>query len=436
MVKTINSFSRNYEVVNQEQYLSINFKSIWKQFRQEPTTLWLLCGYIFFEYVRPQSIYPFIDILPWSKILVAGTLISSFISKEIFPSSSCLTKYFWGLMIAVLLSSIFAVFPGVAFEFINIPFNWIIIYYLFIRIVTTKFRFFVIILLLMLASFKMSQHGAISWAMRGFAFSRWGVAGAPGIFGNAADLGVQMLIILPFSIIFIKKYYYSWSFPKKLFWGLFPVTVITTIIAIGERNTLIGLTAICLVTAFTSRKRIRNMILMTIFAIAIIAAMPKELLDRFNTAGIDETSESRLMYWKRGIEFYKAYPVLGIGYNNWIPYYSSLYPEESQLVRREKVAHSTPITVLAELGIFGFIFYYGIAFKTIILNIKSIKLARLNGEAIWRDIPFALNIGMVGFLTTSIFITVTFYPFLFIQASLSAGLYNTLLRENKNISIG
>lgn len=419
-------------MITSKEYLSIDIKAIWQQLKQEPFTFWFFCGYLFFEYVRPQSIYTFIDFLPWTRLFVIGAAIGSFLSKEVVPSSLSLIKYYWGLIIVVFLSSVFAEFPNHAFAEFTAVLNWLIIYYLFIRIVTTKFRFFIVMLLIMLASYKMSQHAAISFARRGFTFERWGIAGTPGFFGNAADLGVQMLIILPLSVFFVKECYSCWGSFKKFFFIFLPITVLITIIATGERNTLVGLAAICVAAALSAKNRMRNIFLMSVFAACFIAITPQELLDRFETSGKDGTSISRLTYWKRGIVFFEEHPLLGIGYNNWVPYYLKYHPGESLRGEKQEVAHSTPITILAELGIFGFVFYYGIAIKTILINVQSIKISNGRTRDIWRCIPFALNMGLIGFLTASIFITVTFYPFLFIQASLSAAFYNVLLRDNQN----
>ena len=416
-------------MISPQDYYTLDVKALWTQLKREPLHFWCLCGYLFFEYVRPQSLYTSIDILPWAKLFVIGALIGSFLSKEAVPGTSTLTKYYWGLIITVFLSSLLAEFQEIAFADITIVLNWLIIYYLFIRIVTTEFRFFIVLLLILLASYKMSQHAAISFASRGFTFERWGIAGGAGFFGNAADLGVQMLIILPLSIALVTACYSTWGTIKKLFFIIFPITVVLTIIATGERNTLVGLAALCLVAALSAKNRLRNIFLMTVFAFNLVAVMPQALIDRFDMAGKDETSLSRLVYWNRGIEFFKEHPVLGIGYNNWQPYYTKYYPGESLRGEWQEVAHSTPITVMAELGIVGVLFYYGIACNTFLINLRSIRLSRPNMHEIWRNIPFALNIGLVGFLTASIFLSITFYPFLFIQASLSAALYNVLSRE-------
>jgi O-antigen ligase len=421
-------------MISPERYLSIDVKAIWRQLKQEPFHFWLFCGYLIFEYVRPQQIYPFIDIIPWAKLLVLGTLIGTFLAKEEAPPSTPLAKYYWGLMLAVFLSCVFAEFPGYSFSKFFEAFNWLIIFYLFIRIVTSRFRFFIVLLLILLASYKMSQHAAISWARRGFTFERWGIAGGAGFFGNAADLGVQMLLVLPLSIVFYQVCHTYWGRFKKILFLLFPLTVLMAIIATGERNTLVGLAGMCLVFVLTQKNRLKNIILISIFAAVFIAAMPQELKDRFDTIGKDNTSLSRITYWKRGIDFFKEHPIVGIGYYNWIPYYVKYHPGESLRQDHQEIAHSTPIIVLAELGVLGFIFYYCIAVRMILLNIRSSKIARLDNERLWESIPFGLNIGIIGFLGASIFITVTFYPFLFIHASLTAALHNVLIKERRAIT--
>jgi len=419
-------------MISSISYLSINISEIWMQLRREPLHFWFFCGYLFVEYVRPQSIYPGLAVIPWAKLFVVGAAIGCFQAKEAVSSSSSLTKYYWGLTLVVFLSSSFAEFPGLAFDQISVVINWLIIYHLFVRIVTTKFRFFIVVLLIMLASYKMSQHAAFSFARRGFTFERWGISGTPGFFGNAADLGVQMLIILPLSVIFYKRCHYYWGVLKKAFFIFIPITVLAAIIATGQRNTLVGLAAICLVVSLAAKRRIRNLFLMSIFGICLIAVMPQALVDRFDTSGKDNTSLSRLKYWTRGMQFFGEHPILGIGHNNWAAYYLKYHPGESLRSDTQEVAHSTPVTVLAELGILGFICYYGLALTTISLNLQTMKISSSNLEPLWRDIAFALNIGLVGFLAASLFLSVTFYPFLFIQASLSAALYNLLIREKHN----
>lgn len=413
-------------------YLSINIGRIWRELRRQPLYFWCFCGYLFFEYVRPQSIYTAIDFLPWTKLLILGAFVLRALSPEPKSLGGPLAFTNIGFFFVATLSSLFAVFPSVSFNAYTALVNWLILYILSVWIVTTRFRLFIVVLLLALASFKMAQHAALSWASRGFTFARWGVAGTPGFFGNAADLGVQMLIFIPLSIAIIVGGYQYWqgSKIKKAFFFFFPISGVMAVLATGQRNTLLGLIAMGLVVALVAKKKVRNAFLIAIAGGLIFLAMPQEYKDRFQSAGTDNTSVSRLHYWKRGVEMYQDHPWLGIGYTNWVPYYASRYPGESLRKGKQEVAHSTPFTVLAELGTLGVLFYYGIVLKVLITNARSIRMARSLNYVFEGALAFALSIGLVGFLVSSTFLSIAYYPFLFMQASLTAALFNILKKES------
>lgn len=404
-------------------YLSVNIRPIWIALKAEPACFWLLCAYIFFEYVRPQSAYPVLDFLPWGKFLLIGALISCLATSESKTIKNPMTFTSIGFFISALLSSLFAVYPDISFDRFLVFVNWLILYFLFIWIVTTKFRFFIVVLLFLLTSFKMSQHGAISWVRRGMSFQGWGISGGAGYFGNAADLGVQMLIFIPLAIAFILGCRQYWGRYKKWAFYLFPLTGVMTVMATGERGTMLGLAAMGLVVVLVGKQKFRKLLLIGIAAFAIFHVMPNEYKARFETAGKDGTSQARLKYWRRGWEIYQNHPVLGIGYNNWIRYYSENYPGESLRPDHQEVAHSTPVTVLAEMGTLGFVFFYGMAMATIITNIKTMRAVKDQQEKLWYFLAFGLNVGLIGFLIASSFVTEHEFPFLFVQASLSAALF-------------
>lgn len=404
-------------------YLSINIRPMWTALKAEPACFWLLCAYMFFEYVRPQSAYPALDFLPWGKILLLGSLINCLATREPKTIKNPMTFTSIGFFIAALLSSLFAVYPEISFDRFMVFVNWLILYFLFIWIVTTKFRFFIVVLLFLLTSFKMSQHGAISWVRRGMSFQGWGISGGAGYFGNAADLGVQMLIFIPLAIAFILGCRQYWGRYKSWFFYLFPLTGVMTVMATGERGTMLGLVAMGLVVVLVGKQKLRKLFLIGIAAFAIFHVMPDQFKARFETAGKDGTSQARLKYWARGLEMYQDHSVLGIGYNNWIRYYSENYPGESLRKDHQEVAHSTPITVLAEMGTLGFVFFYGMALATIVTNIRTMRAVKGSEEKIWYFLAFGLNVGLIGFLVASSFVTEHEFPFLFVHASLSAALF-------------
>lgn len=408
-------------------YLSINIRPMWAALKAEPAYFWLLCMYLFFEYVRPQSLYPVIAFLPWSMLLLLGAFGTRVLAKEKKPISNPLTFTSIGFFIAALLSSLFAENPAMSFDRFQAFINWLLVYLLFIWIVTTRFRLFIVLLLLMLCSFKMSQHGAITWMRRGMSFEAWGISGGPGYFGNAADLGVQMLIFAPMATAFILGCRPYWNKYKKALFYLFPITAVMTIMATGERGTMLGLATIGLVLVMAGKQKFRKLFIIGLVGFTIFQFMPDQFKARFQTAGTDGTSQARLKYWKRGLEMYQDHLVFGIGFNNWVQYYAQRYPGESLRSDHQEVAHSTPVTVLAEMGTVGFVFFYGMAAATIFTNIKTIRTLKDNpDDRLWRFMAFGLNLGLCGFLIASCFITEHEFPFLFVQASLSAALYNVM----------
>ena len=158
--------------------------------------------------------------------------------------------------------------------------------------------------------------------------------------------------------------------------------------------------------------------------------MPDQYKARFQTAGTDGTSQARLKYWRRGLDMYQDHPVFGIGFSNWQRYYSLHYPGESLRGDHQEVAHSTPVTVLAEMGSLGFLFFYGMALSTIVTNVRTIKMLKESDEdKLWRFIAFGLNLGLVGFLVASCFVTEHEFPFLFVQSALSAALYGIFFKK-------
>lgn len=420
----------NPEPIEEAEYGSVNIKTLWRKLKQEPACFWLLCAYVFFEYVRPQSIYPVLDFLPWGKVLLLGAFASRFLHKDPKSLDNPLTFAQVGFFIAALASSLFADHPSLSFDRFVAFVNWLLLYMLFVWTLTTRFRFFIMMLLLLLASFKMSQHAAITWVRRGMTFEAWGISGGPGYFGNAADMGVQMLVFLPLALALILGCQRYWGRVKKAIFLLFPISALMAIMATGERGTMLGLAMMGLMTIMAGKQRLRKLIAIGLVGFAVFHIMPDQYKARFQTAGTDGTSQARLKYWARGIEMYQDHPVFGIGFNNWVNYYSMHYPGESlRGADHQEVAHSTPITVLAEMGTFGFVFFYGIAVSTIRTNMKTMRVAKSLPSQLWYYQAFALNIGLIGFLTASCFITEHEFPFLFVQSSLSAALYNVITKN-------
>ena len=411
----------------------LNIREIWRRLRQEPLHFWLFCGYVFFEYVRPHNIYPAIAFLPWPKLFLLGALLAVlFDSRENKSLQGPLTLPVLSFFLVVFISFGFAFMPAQSLDKADVLVNWVIAYLLFLWCVNSRFRLFIVFLLLLLASFKMAQHGFRVAASRGFAFASYGVAGPSGWFSNAADLGVQMTIYISWAIAFyfgLKGYWRRW-WVKGIF-AFFIVAGLVTAISTNQRNTVIALAVMALAFVVFSRNRIRNLVLIALVGAAGYGLASAEFKDRFVDMEQSGTALARMDFWERGLGFYKEHPVIGVGYNNYQHYYAMRYPGDTNYKGLVMVAHSVPVTIAAETGSLGIIFFSLVVIAVFLTNWRSARIFRGTDPPFWRYFALSLNYGLIGFLVTGIFVSTAFYPFLWFQAGLSAALYRVASRERE-----
>jgi putative inorganic carbon (hco3(-)) transporter len=209
-----------------------------------------------------------------------------------------------------------------------------------------------------------------------------------------------------------------------------PIAGAITAMGIGQRNTAVAFVAMGLALLLITRNRIRNLLIVLVAGAALFIIMPEDYKARFDTAGTDDTSESRLTYWEYGMRIYADHPVIGVGFNNWAPYTTAQYPEMFVLGRFE-VAHSVPVTLAVETGTLGLITYFWLVLAVFLTNLRSARLLKSADPPFWRYMAIALNVGLAGFLGAGIFLSIVIYPFLWFQAGLTAALYKIAVQENQ-----
>ncbi|MAM87481.1 MAG: hypothetical protein CME36_09270 [unclassified Hahellaceae] len=412
-----------------ESLANLSPKTIWQSVRREHLAFWAICGWLFFEYIKPQAIYPWMDILPWSQTCIIGAFLLSLAKGDKIAAS----KGLFGLhasilafLVLILASSAFAYNSAFAFSKLSIMGQWFIIYYLVLKIINTEKRFLIFFLLYLLCNFKMSQHGFVSWVSRGFAFADFGVTGSPGWFQNSGEFAMQMAIFLPVSIAFINSFKHRWSKLLYYFMLLFPISAFSCVLASSSRGGVLGLVAMGLLILFQKKKMFKRLMAVLLIVGVGYLMLPDKFKERFETAGDDGTSNLRLFYWGLAGDIAADNPFLGIGYMNWIPYYKAYYFDPSIKYKAEEV-HSTYFQAMSELGYTGLIILISFAGVTWRLN-RSTSKAMLQHEGeemadFYRNVAKGLNYGSFSLFVTCAFISALYYPFFWMQGILSATLY-------------
>lgn len=414
-----------------DKLYSINIRYLYETIKNEGWPFIFICIYLFFEYVRPQSIYTSMDVLPWSQLILILNIISVFFEKDIYFSGTILNKLMIAYALLVLLSAFFSQYPDISFSKLRTFFDWFLIYFLIVLIVNNEKRFFVFILLFLICSFKMSQHGFLSWAQRGFSYAAWGITGAPGWFHNSGEVGIQMCIFVPLAIAFIIATYKFLSKSWLVFFLLMPFTGIATAIASSSRGALVGLGATG-IRPLLIRPRVffEGVVILSIVSVVIIHFIPEESQQRFENAGSDRTSLHRIERWKHGMDAMSKFPLLGVGFEAWAEYYPNHYEMED---KGTLLVHNIFVQCGSELGYSGLIVFLFMIFACFINTRRVRKLNIDHDDQFLAIMSYGFDAALLGFLGSGFFVTVLYYPYFWIHCALTTCLCT--VAHNKFVSV-
>jgi O-antigen ligase len=399
---------------------SLEFRPFVAAFRAESVALWLLCFYIFVEYIRPQQMYTFLDILPWGQLTILSCVVSVFLTGNRTIGFGAMDKMFIAFSILVVISGIFAWDPGESLLEWTTYTSWVLMYFCVVSILTTPNRVLLFTLFFVLINFKLSQHGARTFASRGFGFTGWGLSGPPGWFHNSGELSLQMVIMfsMSWSILAGLREFISGT---KRWWVLlllFPGTAALTVIGTSSRGGQIALLAVVLIIFLKGHHLLKRTLVLSLLMYIGWSLLPEEQITRFNTMGEDETSEYRLMHWENAIEVINEHPGTGIGYKNWPSYYLANYNP----VKLEAI-HNSVLEAFVELGYPGGTLFLIMVIASFAMNVRSRRemnnIGGVEGKSI-AAIATGINLGMLGTCIAAFFMSVLFYPVFWLAFALTS----------------
>ena len=324
-----------------EGLYQLNFSDYRKVFMAQPLCVWAICLYTMNEFLRLQSLFPFLDGLPISSALLMLTVITWIAnSKQKYVADN----FLWllvALFFIILISSFNAYDSSISFEYLELYISWLIIYFLIVQNISTEKRLLLFTWFLFLPIFKMSLFGARSWVGRGFAFTDWGISGPSGFFENSGELSLLMAMFFAMSLgLYIGIRNHLTKF-KKIFLLLLPLTAIMTVLASATRGSQLALLVQILILSILYKKVSFRGIILTVLVLTLgYTYLPEEQKARFESAGTDRTSLARLNYWEKGYEMLQDHPVTGVGYFNFPVYFDYNYAEYKIYQNKSERAHN------------------------------------------------------------------------------------------------
>jgi putative inorganic carbon (hco3(-)) transporter len=121
------------------------------------------------------------------------------------------------------------------------------------------------------------------------------------------------------------------------------------------------------------------------------------------------------------------HPVLGIGFNNWIPYYHRYYNPGGEL------PHNIFVEAGSELGYLGLGAFVALIVATFVMNYRTRRLTFVIPDwgPMLRNMAYGLDGALVGFMASGFFVTVLYYPFFWVNLAFTAALFETTRRANR-----
>jgi O-antigen ligase len=258
-----------------------------------------------------------------------------------------------------------------------------------------------------------------------------GARGGSGFFGNAGDFGVAMCVVWPLAVILL---FAKTGKILRLFLLACSVAFLVVIPLSCTRGAAVGAACVTLAGIVTSRKKLPALVMALLLVVGAVYILPGASKARFQSAlhpEGDSTAMTRLQLWRAGLIMFRDNPLFGVGIGNFQATRLGKYAEPGEPTKAY-APHSIYIQVLSELGLAGMIPFLALVVLFFRLNAKSRKILIALGDERRRSYEYCLSVGLdlalIGYLSSGAFLTVFYYPHLWVLLGLSAGLYTACCR--------
>jgi len=393
-----------------------------------------LLAYMFIDYCRVQTMYPALAMLQLGKLSLLLAMLGVIVSSAMPPAHSNVR-----LKAAIVALVVCTCLSGVAAHYTTVPVSalWtiperLIVVFLIGRSVTNQWREKRFLFLVMVLMLKVAQHGlriyavTHSHAVDEMAFVKFGIiGGGGGFYDNSADLGVAMCVVFGLSLALCQAQLGKTS---RLFYITCVLSFGALIVVCGSRGAIVGAVAIIFAAWVRSPRKSWAAAFVLLFAAALVFLMPQASRTRFQNAEdyqTDETANHRVQLWHAGLKMWHDYPLLGVGPANFKYVRQASYRIAAAQDSQAYVCHSLYIEVISELGLFGSISAIGIVifFFYTTTRIRH-RLKQLNAAVVsWEYcLCSGCDLAMIGYLVSGAFVSVFWYPHLWVLCGIVMGL--------------
>ena len=237
--------------------------------------------------------------------------------------------------------------------------------------------------------------------------------------GDGNDFSLSLCIVIPFCLYLLTNEHRRL---RKRVYLFVIIMLILAIIGSSSRGGTLALFSVLLYLGVKSKKRVKWLTHMFFIICLIFAYAPPMYFSRIeNINNMQESSaQGRINAWKAAIKMAQDHPIFGVGAGHFAKKYGTEYRGENFTINR--TAHSMYFLALGELGFPGLFFLIGFILSNLIKNEKIIRQITKehtnNNYQADANLMIYLNASLVGFSVAGAFLSVLYYPHIFILAGL------------------
>lgn len=241
-------------------------------------------------------------------------------------------------------------------------------------------------------------------------FRTWG-----GLAGDPNYYAVTVVLSMPLMVVWLMAKGSKW---RKWFCIGCLIVSLVGFIFVASRGGFIGLSVGLLFLIWNTRRRLRNLALVSLLMIAVIFAPGESAFSRLlrPTESDQESSQFRLELWKAAENTFLEHPLFGVGMGHYHP---TIVREGAVIDLPFHVAHNTYVGLLADLGLAGIIPFLGALFSAFANLRRTARRSKASGQLLLHQVAMGLQAGLLGYIVCAFFLSTQWQQVMWLVVFLS-----------------
>lgn len=369
------------------------------------------------EYVRPGYWLPLVMVLKLYSVVPLSTFLGSLFHQgratvgEVFGSRN--GRYLGTLVCLVLFGVVHAdvtLFVTTSFE---TALGYYLLFFMIGKLVDTRAKFRGVITALMLA------HIALIVLNPGLVLNpgvRSYVQGGT-FLGDGNDFALSVVLLVPLSLMTFLE---ARGKLRKLVYLAFMLAMMAAVIGTQSRGASLACAGMLLMMWWYSQRKWIGAIMIGLVVVGVFSFAPDVYFERMGSIAEYQTegsAQGRITAWKAAWQMALDNPLWGVGAGHFPVAYGVSYSSGGPWL----TAHSMYFLAMGELGFPGVllvIFFLWGNFRLLLKRIKQERHKRDGGSEDSQRMLLALLASLIGFSIAAAFLSVLYYPHLFVLGGL------------------